>query len=83
VLLIDPLGEGDRANRIERMEIGGERLRLDEALDGMTQRKRLGYGELDQRRGGALGDGLGLDGKAGRGELVEVLSRNLELLQGM
>jgi hypothetical protein len=30
-----------------------------------------------------LGEGLGLDGKRGRGELVEVLSANLEGLAGM
>jgi hypothetical protein len=83
VLLIDPLGVGDRANRIERMEIGGERLAVERALGEMEQRKRLGYGELNQRRGGVLGDGLGLSGKTGREELVDAVSRNLELLEGM
>jgi hypothetical protein len=81
VLLIDPLGVGDRANRIERMEIGGERLAVERALGEMEQRKRLGYGELNQRRGGVLGDVLGLSGKEGRGELVEVLRSNLQIVQ--
>jgi hypothetical protein len=83
VLLMDPLGEGARANRIERLEIGGERMRVREALGVMEERTRVRYGELNERRGGVLGEGLGLDGKRGRGELVEVLSANLDGLAGM
>jgi hypothetical protein len=63
------------------MEIGGERLGVERALGEMEQRKRLGYGELNQRRGGVLGDVLGLSGKEGRGELVEVLRSNLQIVQ--
>ncbi len=83
VLLIDPLGEGERWNRIERVELGGERYGMGELLGVMEERKRVSYGELNERKGGVLGEGLGLDGKRGRGELVEVLSANLEGLAGM
>jgi hypothetical protein len=83
VLLIDPLGEGERSNRIERVELGGERYGMGELLGVMEERKRVSYRELNERRGGVLGEGLGLDGKRGRGELVEVLSANLEGLAGM
>ena len=83
VLLMDPLGEGEKKNRIERLEIGGERMSVKEALGEMEERKRVRYGELNERRGGVLGEGLGLDGKRGRGELVDVLNANLDGLAGV
>jgi hypothetical protein len=83
VLLVDPLGEGEKQNRIERVEVGGERYGMRELLGVVEERVRVRYGELNERRGGVLGEGLGLDGAGGREELVAVVSENLQGLAGV
>ena len=83
VLLLDPLGKGDKRNRIERVEIGGKRMGMKRALSVLEEQDGMSYGELNGSSDGALGEVLGLGEERGREELVDVLSANLQVLEGL
>ena len=83
VLLLDPLGKGDKRNRIERVEIGGKRMGMKRALAVLEEQDGMSYGELNGSSDGALGEVLGLGEERGREELVDVLSANLQVLEGL
>ena len=80
VLLIDPHGETDRANRIEQLKFNDQRLPLREALTAMTQRDHLSYRAFNARHNNLLADTLDLTGQQGRADLLSALSTNLETL---
>jgi hypothetical protein len=83
VLIFDPLGDNDKAYRIERVDIAGRRKSLTYFLDRAEQQRSFGFVRLNEMSDGSLDDLFDLRHRDSRPSLVDSLEANSASLQNL